>query len=80
VTVPREVPTTTFENRFTDVDLRLAKNVRIGSVRLKGMLDIYNLFNASTILLANTTLGPSYLVPTEVTPARFFKIGVQLNF
>jgi hypothetical protein len=80
VTVPLEVPSTRFENRFTDVDLRLAKNVRIGSIRMKGMLDIYNLFNASTILLANTTLGPIYLLPTEVTPARFFKIGVQLNF
>jgi len=73
-------PNTRFESRFTDVDLRLAKNLRVAGVRLKGTLDIYNLFNAGTILLVNNNYGPTWLLPTEVVPARFFKLGIQLDF
>ena len=44
------------------------------------MLDVYNLFNANTVLLVNTNYGPQWLLPTEVLPGRLFKIGVQLDF
>jgi len=73
-------PNTRFESRFTNFDLRFGKNVRVGGIRVKGTLDIYNLFNASTILLVNNNYGPTWLLPSEVVPARFFKLGVQLDF
>ena len=44
------------------------------------MLDIYNLFNVGTILLVNNNYGPTWLLPAEVVPARFVKLGVQLDF
>jgi hypothetical protein len=69
---------TRYESRF-DVDLRFAKNVRTG-IRMKGTLDVYNLFNASTILLVNNNYGPTWLLRSEVVPARFFRLGVQLDF
>ena len=47
---------------------------------MKGTLDIFNVFNASTILLVNNNYGPTWLLPSEVVPARFFKLGVQLDF
>lgn len=80
VSVAMLEPNTGFEDRFTNLDLRLAKNVRVGGIRLKGMLDIYNLFNVGTILLVNNNYGPTWLLPAEVVPARFFKLGVQLDF
>ena len=43
-------PNTVFEDRLTQVDVRLTKLLHIRRVRLQGMLDVYNLLNASTIL------------------------------
>jgi hypothetical protein len=39
-----------FEARLTQVDVRVTKQVGLGGVRVRGMFDIYNLFNANTIL------------------------------
>jgi hypothetical protein len=73
-------PNTRREDRLNQLDLRFAKRVQVGAVRLQGMLDVYNLFNANTVLLVNTNYGPQWLLPTEVLPGRLFKIGVQLDF
>ena len=73
-------PHTRREDRLNQLDLRFSKSVRVSGVRLQGLLDVYNLFNASTILLSNTNYGPQWLLPTEVLPGRLFKVGVQLDF
>lgn len=73
-------PHTVREDRLNQLDLRFVKRVRVGGVRLQGMLDVYNLFNANTILLVNTNYGSQWLLPTEVLPGRLFKVGVQLDF
>ena len=71
---------TMFADRLHQVDFRLAKSVRMGRVRLDPSLDVYNLFNRSTILGINTRYGPSWLTPTQILPGRLFKFGAQLNF
>ena len=73
-------PFTLRENRLSQLDLRFIKRVRVQGVRLQGMLDIYNVFNANTILLVNANYGPQFLLPTEVLPGRLFKVGMQLDF
>ena len=73
-------PQTMFEDRIQQVDLRFSRMFRAGGVRLQGMFDIYNLFNASPILAINTTYGPSWLTPTSIMDARLFKFGVQVDF
>ena len=73
-------PFTQRENRLTQLDLRFAKSVQIGGTRIQGSLDIFNVFNRSTVLLVNPNVGPQYLRPLEVLPGRFFKIGAQLDF
>jgi hypothetical protein len=45
-----------------------------------GSLDIFNVFNRSTVLLVNPNFGPQYLRPLEVLPGRLFKIGGQIDF
>jgi hypothetical protein len=63
------------------VDLRLVKAFRLSSTgRVKGMFDIYNLFNANTVLLRNNTYGSTWGRPTAVLGARLFKFGVQVEF
>ena len=34
--------------------------VKLGRTRIQGMLDIYNVFNANTVLVTNTRYGPSW--------------------
>ncbi len=71
---------TVYGERLNQVDFRLAKSVRLGRVRLDPSLDVYNLFNRSTILGINTRYGPSWLTPTQILPGRLIKFGAQINF
>ena len=73
-------PLHTFEPRLNQVDVRLAKTVKIARMSVQGMFDVYNLFNASSILLINTTYGPNWLRPSNILGARLFKLGAQINF
>ena len=68
------------------LDLRLAKRVRMGTSRLTVMGDVYNAFNSNWVFSQNGTLGTNYTVsstwlrPTNVLSARMFKLGVQFEF
>ena len=68
------------EDRLTQLDLRFAKTFRVGATRIQGLFDLYNVFNVSTVLLANPTFGPTYIRPLELVPGRFVKIGAQIDF
>jgi hypothetical protein len=61
-------PETMFEDRSTQLDLRLTRVFRFGITRLRGNLDVFNVFNASSILATNTRYGPNWLQPTVVLP------------
>lgn len=73
-------PNTEFDDRLTQVDVRLSKRIPIGRARVMAMFDVYNLFNASTITAVNTRYGPAWLQPIAILPARLFKVGAQLDF
>jgi hypothetical protein len=73
-------PNTLFEKRLTQVDLRLTKILNVGKARVHGMFDVYNAFDANTILSTNTTYGPTWLRPTRILGARTFKFGAQIDF
>jgi len=80
VTINLLPPYQQFENRLNQVDFRITKIVRFGTVRLNGMFDVYNALNASTILGRNDTFGPRWGRPTQVLGARLFKVGGRLDF
>ena len=44
------------------------------------MFDIYNVFNASTVLSVNNTYGPTWLRPLTLLAPRLFKFGAEFNF
>jgi hypothetical protein len=71
---------TVFGDRLHQVDFRLAKSVVVGRARISPSLDLYNLFNASTILGINTRYGPAWLTPTQILPGHLFKFGAQVDF
>lgn len=74
-------PGTMFADRFTQVDLRVAKSFPVGGgPQLKVMFDAYNVFNSSATLGLNNRFGPAWQNVTQVMLARFFKLGAQLNF
>jgi hypothetical protein len=79
-TVNLVAPYSAFENRLTQLDLRLSKVIPIRGVRVRGTFDAYNVFNANTILQTVTRVGPSYLQPTRILAGRLFKFGAQVDF
>ena len=73
-------PGTMYEERFHQLDMRLAKRFSVGAVRVQGMFDVYNAFNSSAILGVNTRYGPAWLRPTSVLAGRLIKFGMQMDF
>jgi hypothetical protein len=81
-------PGTLYGDRVNEIDLRLAKILRFGRTRTNVGVDIYNLMNRSPVLTYNqsfvlpspTNPGGSWLTPTSVLQARFFKISAQIDF
>ena len=76
-------PTTLFEDRATQIDLRFSKRVPVGRMRILAKADLYNLLNRSAVARQDFVYsGPAstYGKPTEVMGGRLFKFGVQLDF
>jgi hypothetical protein len=72
-----------YGDRLNEVDLRLAKTIKVGAHRIKGMVDLYNVLNINTVTLVNNTwgtTGSSWLTPTGIALARLVKLGVQIDF
>jgi hypothetical protein len=79
-TVPLIKPGTIFGERMTQLDLRLGKNFRYKSGRVRALLDFANLLNSNAVLVVNTTYGTNWLRPSYVLPGRLIKPTVQIDF
>jgi hypothetical protein len=53
---------------------------RFGSKRIDGSLDLFNLFNANTILNQNVAFGPTLNQPTEILQGRLVRFSTGLSF
>ena len=73
-------PGSQYGDRVYQVDARFSRGVKLGSAKLRGNLDLYNLLNANAVLLQNNTYGPKWQQPTSVLPGRLFKFSAQLDF
>jgi hypothetical protein len=65
--------------RLNQVDLRFGKMLRFGRTCAAVNLDVYNVFNANTVLTMNYAYA-SWQRPTSILLARFAKISAQLDF
>jgi hypothetical protein len=81
--VPLIQPGTQYENRRNQLDLRFSKTLNLpgfSHMRFQGNFDIYNVFNANSVLASNTTYGPNWLKPTTVLSGRLLQVGGRLDF
>ncbi|HXD73088.1 MAG TPA: hypothetical protein VN628_05115, partial [Vicinamibacterales bacterium] len=67
-----------------DTDFRVARDFKIAGATIRGMFDVFNLFNANTVLVRNgniTATGSTGFnaVAQNLSP-RIARIGVQLGF
>jgi hypothetical protein len=77
-------PETIYGAYLRELDLRLSKRLTLGRYRLRGDLNLYNVFNDDFVSSFNstfsTTASNQFMRPTGVLQGRLFKIGGQLEF
>ena len=84
-TVNLLLPGQLYGERVNNVDLRVAKIVRVKGTRANIGLDFYNLTNANTPTTVESTYDPAtagerWQRPTAVLQPRFMRINVQFDF
>jgi hypothetical protein len=79
VTVNLIEPRTMYGDRLNMLDVRFGKIIQLGRTRAIAYFDLYNAFNASTVLTVNSAYD-TWLQPQSILTARFAKFGVQFEF
>ena len=72
-------PGSMYGERLNQLDLRLARPVRLGRAKTTFQFDLYNALNVDAVTGINTNYA-SWLRPQAVILGRFAKLGVQLDF
>ena len=80
VNVSLIAPSTIFESRIRQLDLRLSRTFRKERRNIQAIVDLYNALNGNAVLSEVTTYGPRWRTPTEILAGRFLKFGIQANF
>ena len=78
--IPLVPPDTLFEDRLTQLDVRLTKIFQFGEWRLKADLDVYNAFNQSAVRDATEAFGSNWLNAERIMFGRLVKIGARVEF
>jgi hypothetical protein len=69
-----------YADRLYQFDVRLTRMFTFGHTYLKANIDLYNAFNASSVLVLNNTFGPAWQTPSYLLPGRMIKFGGQIDF
>ena len=80
VTIDLLPANTLFEDRLRQMDLRFSRTFQMRKIRVRGNVDVYNLFNSSAILNVTTRYGNQWLQPIQIMGGRLFKFSSQLDF
>ena len=68
-----------YGERMQQLDIRIAKILRIARTRTTLGVDIYNALNSSPVLRENSAFG-RWRQPIEILLARFVKFNVQVDY
>ncbi|HEU4690746.1 MAG TPA: TonB-dependent receptor [Vicinamibacterales bacterium] len=78
---------TVYGARVNNVDLRIAKILRLRGTRMQFGADVYNLLNTDVVTGYNNgysaptpTRESIWLTPTAILPARYVRLNMQLDF
>jgi hypothetical protein len=72
-------PATIYGDRLNQLDFRVGRVLRFGRTRSVVGLDVYNVLNASPVLIESTAYA-AYRTPQTILLARFFKASLQFDF
>jgi hypothetical protein len=73
-------------NNLQQLDLRASKRFTMNRYHVRFDFDLYNIFNSnwpftvSSAFSTSASAAGGWLRPTNVLPARFFKLGMQFDF
>ena len=65
---------------MNQLDVRVAKAVKVGHGRVQGTVSVFNVLNANTPLYLNPNYGPSWLTPALTLQGRLVKFGAWGTF
>ena len=80
VTMALDPPGSSYEPRLQQVDVRFSRSLRLDKYKLRGNIDIANLFNANSVLNVQRQYGPTYLNVLQIMGGRLVKLGFQIDF
>jgi hypothetical protein len=82
VTVNLVAPGSRYGDRINQLDVRVAKTLKLGSSRTRIAFDLYNVLNSSAVLTYNNTFVPNgpWLQPLTIMTPRFLKITAEVDF
>jgi hypothetical protein len=66
-------------DRLQQIDVSVAKILRVGRTRSTVKLDVFNVLNNNAVLTENATFA-RFRSPTSILQARFLKLGFQVDF
>ena len=61
-------------------DIRSEKVIRVGSTRITGFFDVYNIFNSNAEQDLTKSSGSAFLRPVAITPPRVARIGGKFQW
>jgi hypothetical protein len=64
----------------TQLDFRVSGSYNMNGMRLQPNIDLFNVFNASAVLGANTRYGPAWQNVTAVLGGRVVRLGMRVSF
>jgi hypothetical protein len=81
VTINVVPPFSQFGDRINQLDLRASKTVRLGANRrLQANVDLYNVFNASSVVNIIGVFGSRFRQPTQILDGRLVRFSAQVDF
>ena len=82
VTVNLIPPGTLYGDRRNNIDVRVAKVLRLAGIRAQVGVDVYNLMNTDAVTGFNNGYSPTgaWLTPTSIAPARYARVNMQVDF
>ena len=75
---PRGVDRTETVNKF--LDMRVMKRFQLGTARLEGSVDVFNLLNGNHVLAQNEGIGTTIGRPSRILAPRIVRLGATLHF
>jgi len=78
-------PNSVFLDYQNRLDMRVGKTFKLDRSTIQGFADVFNVFNAGTVMSVNQTYGAvaatnAWLTPTTIMQGRYVRFGMQMNF